>query len=666
MGTGAELGGKIIPPCTCSNECTCDATFCGPCLTPDTEEYTQAGRKHIRNTRLYKCLPQWFTCLTIMHAFFCDMANCTGIPPLDQLADDNLFVEPENCIYACESIWCLKGILYGFRIPFIDESPPPIPNSQYEGGELDPHISKDVKEEYKAGWLHLITKSSWITPIFGVVQSNKVRVVKDFSTPTGAAINDYITYFRTTYMNVRSALSSMSPRCYFGLIDIASAFRSIPCHPTHTKYMVYSWFKRLFCDWRFPFGLRCSPEIFCRITALVRLIMLSKGIDVFIYVDDFFFIHKTYTGCMHTFNTLLDLLHSLGFETKENKCIKPAQTMKWLGIWFYSNWKNKGIMQLRMDPPRLQSLKDTLRGIIRHKQVTYKTLEKLIGKLVFLSMTIYGAKMFYRNMLYLLHKKLKKTGRTHLSDRELKFFLIDAKFWLYEATQFDGTALIPEAPCISGEYMATDACIEPHMGTPTMIGIGYFVEGQIMSITASTAASLHLQLWEKGNETHRKHKKMFPCNSHNPSSWNIAYLELYTIWWLIADMPERLQNKYVPIRIDNTNNLAWIINETAPIQYLPILRPMISLMRQYNIKLYPVWVKSEANILADAASRADWETIARILPTWREEVAETLYIPLSTYSKPGPLFLFKHGYYDREVPGAWETELAEVTHEHSD
>ena len=100
------------------------------------------------------------------------------------------------------------------------------------------------------------------------------------------------------------------------------------------------------------------------------------------------------------------------------------------------------------------------------------------------------------------------------------------------------------------------------------------------------------------------HRNNWPCLAHNPSSKNIAYIELFALWWFLAHNAEALRDLMIPIFIDNSNNLAWLLKETAPLAYLSVLRPMQQLMLEYGIRLYPVLIPSAANELADLRSIA--------------------------------------------------------------
>ena len=63
-----------------------------------------------------------------------------------------------------------------------------------------------------------------------------------------------------------------------------------------------------------PFGRRSAPGIFHRLTQSVRRMMARRGFDmIIIYLDDFLIIGKTKAECQAAFDTLRDLLQSLGF-----------------------------------------------------------------------------------------------------------------------------------------------------------------------------------------------------------------------------------------------------------------------------------------------------------------------------------------------------------------
>jgi hypothetical protein len=361
------------------------------------------------------------------------------------------------------------------------------------------------------------------------------------------------------------------------------------------------------------------------------------------------------------FDELVALLATIGLPTQDDKCVPPAQIMKWLGLWFYSNFDNKGSMMILMDKIKLDQVKGLLRSAIRSSSISAKQLQRLIGKIVHLSQTIYGAKSYYKYLISVLYSTRKGSK---LQGGNLGFFKKAARFWLSEAEDFDGTYYVAEKQHLSGEWISTDACKEPAHGEPSKVGIGYFIQGEYVSICANSVDSFTDLLRSHANDLQRANFDNAPFNKNSNRSHTIAYIELYCIWWMISTDPLRFQDLIVPIHIDNTNNLAWIAKETAPIPYLPILRPLFTILRTYRIRLYPIWIASKANVLSDLASRGEIEKLTELLPSWKENITTDYKIPRPAHTIPGPLFMFKYGYVDgREVDETWSTPTADTMDE---
>ena len=590
-----------------------------------------------------------------MHDFFCDMTgSCSGVPSVENLPDVAFEPIVSDCIYSNESRWALTGINFGFR-PF-SSTPSPRCAANYPATKLSSQIDPDVKHEYKQSWLRMLVSSIYSSPMFVKDESSadddKFRVIKNFSDKTDAdasSLNDHCTYNRIAYMTIRCVLAFMIPFCFFALIDVSQAFRSLPVHPSQSIFLVYNWFGRLFQDLRLPWGLRPSSEFFCRLSALVRLMMLARGFTgILVYCDDFFCIGATYNITMAAFTTLKALLLSLGFTWKKKKCIGPAQRQKWLGFWFESDYDGKGGMRITMDPEKLVRLQKMFRTVLFTGKVTSKQLARIIGLCVHLAQTVFGAKGFYRHLTFLLYT-LRTSDK--LTTKQLSAFMYDARFWLTTVAKHDGTAIIVDQPAIANQYLSTDACVDK----TGFCGIGWFMDGRFVSIVGASHEIFLAALRKAANPLQWQHRAIFPFNPKFPSSYGIAYLELFAVWWLISSFPTQFANRYLPVRVDNTNALHWLINQSAPIPYLCILRPLFALMMEHNIRLYPIWIASLANDFSDWASRGWIDKILAKLPTWKATTDTSLYCPLPSYMSPGPLFLWRHGYYGRDVPQAWTT-----------
>lgn len=87
-------------------------------------------------------------------------------------------------------------------------------------------------------------------------------------------------------------------------IDLRHAYRSVPIYPSSFAATGLKWkFEgdedfTYFYDTRLLFGAKSSPEIFRRITQVIRRMMARRGFDsVIVYLDDFLVIAPTQQAC---------------------------------------------------------------------------------------------------------------------------------------------------------------------------------------------------------------------------------------------------------------------------------------------------------------------------------------------------------------------------------
>ena len=158
-------------------ECDCDDVFNGPCVDPESDEALQHAKNEIKKSKTYQALPKLHALLLMMHACFCTMATCGGIPALQDIHDE-IHTNKNDCVYCCEGLWALRGFKFGFYVfPCFGQKPPPniIPNYANKHPEMDDHIGADLKKEYKKGWLRLVTFTRYTTPLFVKTEATKFR-----------------------------------------------------------------------------------------------------------------------------------------------------------------------------------------------------------------------------------------------------------------------------------------------------------------------------------------------------------------------------------------------------------------------------------------------------------------------------------------------------------
>ena len=110
-------------------------------------------------------------------------------------------------------------------------------------------------------------------------------------------------------------------------LDIKSAFRNIPVHPSDWKLLGMKWNGLYYFDTVLPFGLRSAPYLFDQFSCLIEWIIKSKlGIPNVIHIlDDFFFATRPpRRDCLTALSKILCLFAELNIPVAPRKTFAPA------------------------------------------------------------------------------------------------------------------------------------------------------------------------------------------------------------------------------------------------------------------------------------------------------------------------------------------------------
>ena len=267
----------------------------------------------------------WHKELCGVHKHYCNAnaeQNCTGVGDLCEI----LSTEPWNpkraqtkCLQAIEAELLIHGIYYGFRVVENNEALTkiaPFEVDNYPANEKCAEaILASIEKDLQGGLIvEVAEKPRHITAIYGKEEADKVRPIEDFKQPQGGSINDHAKARKFRMMSHQDAFALMRPKHWMAKLDIKSAFRTVGVHPLDQHLLSFKWtargHTRYFRDTRFPFGLKCSLEIFCRLSQAVRAMMAARGHggkvtmvyrveadalnpnQTVVYVDDFWVIVK--------------------------------------------------------------------------------------------------------------------------------------------------------------------------------------------------------------------------------------------------------------------------------------------------------------------------------------------------------------------------------------
>ena len=138
--------------------------------------------------------------------------------------------------------------------------------------------------------------------------------------------------------------------------------------------------------------------------------MKRKGFTVIAYLDDFLLIEDTYKRCLESFNTLIDLLQTLGFSINWGKVVYPCQRLIFLGIEI-----DTILWWLTLPERKIGEIRDVLQLCLRKNKLTKRELQSIIGKLNFACGVIYEGRTFLKRIIDFCNTLIKPNHRIRLN-----------------------------------------------------------------------------------------------------------------------------------------------------------------------------------------------------------------------------------------------------------
>ena len=318
-------------------------------------------------------------------------------------------------------------------------------------------VEKQICEELEEGrYIYVKTKPRIVSALGAIDKSNGgIRIIHDCSKPDFKALNDYVTKCEPfSYQTVSDACRLINSGYFLAKVDLKSAYRSVPIHPSNYQFTGLKWqftgdkFPRYMVDTRLMFGSRLAPSVFHRLSQAVRRIMFRKyNVHIVSYLDDFLIVAPTYNDCNRNLFRLLSLLRNLGFDIAWDKVISPSQNVTFLGINF-----NTVTMQMTLPDDKLRSLEDLIKHYLQAKRASRRELESLAGKLNYAAFLVLGGSTYLRRLLNFM-QKLK---RPHHKAKLTKEFYADLLWWAACLRIFNGKDIIARDRPI--HVVGIDAC----------------------------------------------------------------------------------------------------------------------------------------------------------------------------------------------------------------
>ena len=235
-----------------------------------------------------------------------------------------------------------------------------------------------------------------ISPLAAIEKSDgDVRLIHDLSHPQGHSLNDYATKDPCKYESLDEAIQLLQPGMWMAKCDLKWAYRSMAIKPEHYTLTGLQWTfsnnsrPTTLVDKRLPFGARKSPATFNSITKSIKRMMVRRGYNCIVFLDDFFLCEISKEKCASALATLISLLRKLGFRINWKKVEDPCQDLVFLGVRIDLK---QGILQL--DPKKTKQLVETLQTTVTKQRLSKRQLQKLAGQLNWASTVIQWGRAF--------------------------------------------------------------------------------------------------------------------------------------------------------------------------------------------------------------------------------------------------------------------------------
>ena len=220
-------------------------------------------------------------------------------------------------------------------------------------------------------------------------QGNGASLCTYVSYPPGSSVNDSIhnNDFPLRYSTVYDAIDSvmrLGRGALMAKIDMKSAFRLCPVHPSYHNLFGMKWRGPFYFDHVLPFGLMSAPFIF-------NCLAIQQGVThIHHCLDDFFVAGSPDSEqCSQHLHTLVSLCTALGVQLDDDNCLE------YLGILLDS-----ALLEACLPPPcKLQDKHHSLDTWATHSSCSKWELLSLIGTLSFADKVVPAGRTFLRSMI---------------------------------------------------------------------------------------------------------------------------------------------------------------------------------------------------------------------------------------------------------------------------
>ena len=445
--------------------------------------------------------------------------------------------------------WITKGVPLIFK-----EQPCPFHLNNHVLNEKErTFVQEEIKSLLNCGAIEKCDFiPNFVSPIGCVPKKGgKLRMIVDLR-----QLNKYCEIPKFSQEDIRCALSLVSSDDYMITCDLKSGFHHVPLDSDYQNYITFCW-NGVYYKWKvIPFGLCLSPYYFCKIVRSVIQYFRSQGLRVMAYVDDFL-LAATNTDIQNQRDYFLDTLQNLGWHVSwEKSSLDPSQAKRYLGYLL----NTAVVPEIKIPQDRIRHLKRDIRRALNSATISAKSLARIAGQCISMSLAVIPGKLLLRNTYRLLAKRKSWEDRI-IIDLETQR---DLNWWLHAFKDWNGRVVKQN---VIQEQIFTDA---------SAIGWGAHLQNR------KASGHWNYQLFKKTSN----------------------YRELMAVRLALLSFAPYIQGKCVQIVSDNITTVAYLNHLGGPVQELSVLTETIfTEAQQANVTLSARFLAGKHNTEADRLSR---------------------------------------------------------------